>query len=237
MPDVGPEGQRKLLDASVVLIGAGGLGCPAAIYLAAAGVGTIGIVDFDRVEESNLQRQILHTTEGIGTPKTESARRAIGALDPALRVVPIEARLTRKNAEGILADYDLVLDGSDNFSTRYVINEACLRLRKPNIHGAVYRFEGQISVFLRGKGPCYRCLFPKPPGPEASPSCAEAGVLGVLPGVIGLLQAVEAIKLILGRGSSLIGRLLHYDALGAEFREIRTRRDPDCPSCGSLDPP
>ncbi|PYQ11122.1 MAG: molybdopterin-synthase adenylyltransferase MoeB [Acidobacteria bacterium] len=232
IPEVGEAGQIKLLGAKVLLVGAGGLGCPAAYYLAAAGVGTLGVVDFDKVDESNLQRQILHTVDRVGTPKTESARKTLLALNPAVNVVPIEARLSSSNVESIFRDYDIVLDGSDNFPTRYLVNDACVLLKKPNVHGSVYRFEGQVTVFHPPAGPCYRCLYPEPPPAELAPSCADAGVLGVLPGVVGLLEAVETVKLILGVGDSLVGRLLHYDALKAEFRMLKLRRDPKCRYCG-----
>jgi molybdopterin/thiamine biosynthesis adenylyltransferase/rhodanese-related sulfurtransferase/molybdopterin converting factor small subunit len=231
IPEVGEAGQIKLLDAKVLLVGAGGLGSPAALYLAAAGVGTLGIVDFDVVDESNLQRQILHTTERVGQPKTESARQALVALNPKLEVRTFEERLSSANVERIFRDFDVVLDGSDNFPTRYLVNDACVLLKKPNVHGSVYRFEGQVTIFWPGKGPCYRCLYPEPPPAELAPSCAEAGVLGVLPGVVGLLEAVEAIKIILGKGQPLTGRLLTYDALKAEFRELKLRRDPNCRYC------
>ena len=232
MPAIGPEGQQRLLAGRVLLIGAGGLGSPVATYLAAAGVGTLGIVDDDRVELSNLQRQILHATPSVGQPKTESARRRIADLNPDVRVVAHPVRLTSANALEILADYDVVVDGTDNFATRYLSNDACALLGKPNVYGSVYQFEGQVSVFWRGHGPCYRCLFPEPPPPGEVPSCAEAGVLGILPGVIGLLQATEALKLLLDLGDSLAGRLLLYDALAMDFRTIRVRRSPDCPLCG-----
>jgi len=232
IPEVGEAGQIKLLGAKVLLVGAGGLGCPAAYYLAAAGVGTLGVVDFDKVDESNLQRQILHTVDRVGTPKTESARKTLLALNPAVNVVPIEARLSSSNVESIFRGYDIVLDGSDNFPTRYLVNDACVLLKKPNVHGSVYRFEGQVTVFHPPAGPCYRCLYPEPPPAELAPSCADAGVLGVLPGVVGLLEAVETVKLILGVGDSLVGRLLHYDALKAEFRMLKLRRDPKCRYCG-----
>ena len=232
IPEVGEAGQIKLLDARVLMVGAGGLGCPAAYYLAAAGVGTLGVVDFDTVDESNLQRQILHTVDRVGTSKTESARRTLLALNPGLNVVPIEARLTSANVESIFKDYDIIVDGSDNFPTRYLVNDACVLLKKPNVHGSVYRFEGQVTVFHPPAGPCYRCLYPEPPPAELAPSCADAGVLGVLPGVIGLLEAVETVKLILNVGESLVGKLLHYDALKAEFRTLRLRRDPQCRYCG-----
>jgi len=231
IPEVGEQGQIKLLDSKVLLIGAGGLGSPAAVYLAAAGVGTLGLVDFDVVDESNLQRQILHTADRVGKPKTESARQTLLALNPGVNVRTFEERLSSANVERIFRDFDLVLDGSDNFPTRYLVNDACVKLSKPNVHGSVYRFEGQVTVFWPRHGPCYRCLYPEPPPPELAPSCAEAGVLGVLPGVIGLLEAVEAIKIILGKGRPLVGRLLTYDALRAEFRKLVLRRDPNCQYC------
>ncbi|MBX3465840.1 MAG: molybdopterin-synthase adenylyltransferase MoeB [Planctomycetes bacterium] len=236
IPEVGEAGQVKLLQAKVLLIGAGGLGCPAALYLAAAGVGTLGVVDFDVVDESNLQRQVLHPTDRVGTSKVESARRTLLAQNPGITVVPHEERITSENVERLLGAYDLVIDGSDNFATRYLINDACVLQRKACVHGSIYRFEGQVTVFdpARG-GPCYRCLYPEPPPPELAPSCADAGVLGVLPGVVGVLEAVEAIKLILGEGEPLTGRLLTYDALGARFRELKLRRDPGCAYCASLD--
>ncbi len=231
IPEVGEEGQAKLLAAKVLCIGAGGLGCPAAIYLAAAGVGTLGIVDDDKVDESNLQRQILHTTARLGAAKTASARIAIEALNPDVKVIEHATRLTAANVLDIFAGYDLIVDGSDNFPTRYLANDACVKLRRPCVHGSIFRFEGQLTVFWPGRGPCYRCLYPVPPPPELAPSCAEAGVLGALPGVIGVLQAVEAIKLILGRGEPLVGRLLRYDALAAQFRELRIQADPHCRYC------
>jgi molybdopterin/thiamine biosynthesis adenylyltransferase/rhodanese-related sulfurtransferase len=232
IPEVGEEGQRKLLDAKVLLVGAGGLGSPAALYLAAAGVGTLGVIDADVVDESNLQRQVLHTTDRVGMPKVESARIAIEALNPDVQVVMHETRLDQRNALDIFAPYDIILDGTDNFATRYLINDACVLLGKPNIHGSIFRFEGQATTFISGEGPCYRCLFPTPPPPELAPSCAEAGVLGLLPGMIGLIQATEVAKLILGIGEPLVGRLLTYDALAMEFRELRLSRDPACPMCG-----
>ncbi|MBN1209995.1 MAG: molybdopterin-synthase adenylyltransferase MoeB [Myxococcaceae bacterium] len=231
LPEVGEAGQEKLLRARVLLLGAGGLGSPAALYLAAAGVGTLGIVDMDVVDLSNLQRQIIHTRERQGQPKVESARAAIEALNPDVKVVPFAERLTSRNVLRILEGFDLVLDGGDNFPTRYLLNDACLVLRKPNIHGSIFRFEGQVTTFVPGQGPCYRCLYPAPPPPELAPSCAEAGVLGVLPGIIGLMQANEALKLILGKGEPLIGRLLTFDALGTRFQELKLRRDPKCPVC------
>jgi adenylyltransferase/sulfurtransferase len=232
LPEVGEDGQRRLLDARVLLIGAGGLGAPAALYLAAAGVGTLGVVDDDVVDDSNLQRQVLHTTDRIGLPKVESARHAITALNPDVTVVGHETRLTGENALDIIAGYDIVVDGADNFPTRYLINDACVLLGKPNVHGGVARFDGQVTVFSSGDGPCYRCLFRDPPPPGLALNCAEAGVLGVLPGVIGMLQATEVLKLLLGIGEPLIGRLLTYDARDLSFRELRIRRDPTCPMCG-----
>lgn len=232
IPEVGEEGQRKLLDAKVLLVGAGGLGSPAALYLAAAGVGTLGVVDADIVDDSNLQRQVIHTTERVGMPKVESARIAIQALNPDVNVVKHQTRLDQSNVLDIFADYDVILDGTDNFATRYLINDACVLLDKPNAHGSIFRFEGQATTFVPHQGPCYRCLFPTPPPPELAPSCAEAGVLGLLPGTIGLIQATETAKLILGIGEPLVGRLLTYDALEMEFRELRLTRDPECPMCG-----
>ena len=232
LPQIGLEGQKRLLSARVLLIGAGGLGSPAALYLAAAGVGTLGIVDHDCVDASNLQRQVLHSTDMVGISKLESARRRIAALNPDVRVEGHEVRLTSENALGILRDYDVVIDGTDNFPTRYLSNDACAMLGKPNIYGSVYQFEGQASVFWAGRGPCYRCIFPEPPPAGAVPSCAEGGVLGILPGVIGVIQATEAVKAILGLGELLVGRLLLYDAARMEFRTIRLRRNPECPVCG-----
>jgi adenylyltransferase/sulfurtransferase len=233
IPEVGEEGQRKLLDAKVLLVGAGGLGSPAALYLAAAGVGTLGVVDADVVDDSNLQRQVLHTTDRVGMSKVESARTAITALNPDVNVVAHETHLDQSNVLDIFADYDVILDGTDNFATRYLINDACVLLGKPNAHGSIFRFEGQATTFVPGVGPCYRCLFPTPPPPELAPSCAEAGVLGLLPGMVGMIQATEVAKLILGIGEPLIGRLLTYDALEMEFRELRLSRDPACPMCGA----
>jgi len=232
LPEVGEAGQRKMLDARVLLIGAGGLGSPAGLYLAAAGVGALGIVDDDVVDDSNLQRQVLHTTDRIGVTKVESARQAIAALNPDVKVVGHETRLNVDNVMDIFAGYDIILDGTDNFATRYLINDACVLLKKANIHGSIFRFEGQTTVFSYGDGPCYRCLFPDPPPPDLAPNCAEAGVLGALPGIIGVIQATETLKLILGIGDSLSGRLLMYDALGMEFREMKLRRDPYCSMCG-----
>jgi len=236
MPEMGEEGQLKLLDAKVLLIGAGGLGSPAAIYLAAAGVGTIGLVDFDVVDASNLQRQIIHNLDKIDLPKVDSAREAIAKLNPDVKVIGHQVQLTSENAFDILQDYDLVLNGSDNFPTRYLVNDACVILGKPLIDASIFRFDGQVTVYdTANGGPCYRCLYPDPPPPGEVPSCAEGGVLGVLPGIVGSLQAVEAIKLILEIGTSLNGRALQYDALEAEFREFRVRKDPHCPVC-SEDP-
>jgi molybdopterin/thiamine biosynthesis adenylyltransferase/rhodanese-related sulfurtransferase len=231
IPEVGEEGQAKLLKSKVLLMGAGGLGSPAALYLAAAGVGTIGIIDMDVVDLSNLQRQILHTLDRAGQPKTESARVAIEALNPDVKVVPFQERLTSQNVRQILEGFDLVIDGGDNFPTRYLLNDAAVVLGKPNIHGSIYRFEGQVTTFVPKQGPCYRCLYPAPPPPEFAPSCAEAGVLGILPGIVGCLQANEALKLILGIGEPLIGRLLTFDALTTRFSELKLRRDPKCPVC------
>jgi molybdopterin/thiamine biosynthesis adenylyltransferase/rhodanese-related sulfurtransferase len=232
IPEVGEVGQQKLLDAKVLLVGAGGLGSPAALYLAAAGVGTLGIIDADVVDDSNLQRQVIHATDRIGMPKVESAKVAIEGLNPDVRVVGHEVRLDKDNVLDIFTGYDVIVDGTDNFATRYLINDACVLLGKPNVHGSIFRFEGQATTFVAGEGPCYRCLFPSPPPPELAPSCAEAGVLGLLPGTIGIIQATEAAKLVLGIGQPLIGRLLTYDALEMEFRELRLSRDPACPMCG-----
>jgi molybdopterin/thiamine biosynthesis adenylyltransferase/rhodanese-related sulfurtransferase len=235
LPQVGLEGQRRLAKAQVLLVGAGGLGSPAAYYLAAAGVGRLRVVDDDVVDRSNLQRQILHAEAGIGHPKVESAAAALEALNPRTRVEALRARVEAGNVEALLAGVDVVLDGSDNFPTRYLLNDACVHLGKPLVYGAVHRFEGQASVFdagrNRGQSPCYRCLFPEPPSAAEAPNCAEAGVLGVLPGVIGLLQATETLKLLLGIGEPLSGRLLHFDALGMRFRETRLAPDPDCAVC------
>jgi molybdopterin/thiamine biosynthesis adenylyltransferase/rhodanese-related sulfurtransferase len=232
VPEVGEQGQLKLLDAKVLLIGAGGLGSPAAYYLAAAGVGTLGIIDADIVDESNLQRQILHNTSRIGRLKVDSARETIEALNPDVKVVTINDRLTKDNVAEIIADYDIILDGTDNFPTRYLLNDASVIARKPVVHGSVFRFEGQLTVFKPYDGPCYRCLYPEPPPAALAPSCAEAGVLGILPGIVGMLQASEVIKLILEKGEPLIGRLLTFDALSAEFQELKLYRDPHCPACG-----
>jgi molybdopterin/thiamine biosynthesis adenylyltransferase/rhodanese-related sulfurtransferase len=232
IPEVGEQGQFKLLDSRVLLIGAGGLGSPAAYYLAAAGVGTLGIIDADVVEESNLQRQILHNTQRVGQYKAESARETIEALNPDVKVITYIERLDETNVGRIIADYDVIIDGTDNFPTRYLLNDAALLARKPVVHGSVFRFEGQLTVFKPYEGPCYRCLYPEPPPMALAPSCAEAGVLGVLPGVIGLQQATETIKLLLGIGEPVVGRLMTYDALAGEFSELRLYRDPNCPACG-----
>ncbi|GHO94649.1 molybdenum cofactor biosynthesis protein MoeB [Reticulibacter mediterranei] len=232
MPEVGMDGQRKLKQASVLLIGAGGLGSPLALYLAAAGVGRLGLVDLDVVDESNLQRQILHSTEMVGHSKLTSARSRIEALNPFVQVETYETRLTSENALEILPSYDVVIDGTDNFQTRYLTNDACILLGKPYIYGSIFRFEGQASVFGMDDGPCYRCLYPEPPPPGLMPSCAEGGVLGVLPGMIGLIQATEAIKVIIGQGQLLVGRLLLFDALHMRFREATIRKSPHCPVCG-----
>ncbi|MBA2626782.1 MAG: molybdopterin-synthase adenylyltransferase MoeB [Gemmatimonadales bacterium] len=233
LPEIGEAGQLRLRAARVALVGAGGLGSPAALYLAAAGVGTLGIIDFDRVDLTNLQRQILHGTRDLARTKLESAAARLGDLNPGVRVVPHETRLTAENALDILGAYDIVLDGSDNFPTRYLVNDACVLLGRPNVYGSIFRFEGQASLFHAEIGPCYRCLYPEPPPPGMVPSCAEGGVLGVLPGIIGSIQALEAIKWIVGAGESLAGRLVIFDALRLRFRELRLRKDPECPVCGT----
>jgi sulfur-carrier protein adenylyltransferase/sulfurtransferase len=233
LPEFGLEGQQKLLAARVLLIGAGGLGCPLAQYLAAAGVGTLGIVDYDVVDASNLQRQVLYGTRDIGRPKAEVARERILALNPDVKVEVHAVRLDSSNALGVFADYDVIVDGTDNFPTRYLSNDACVLLGKPNVHGSIFRFEGQATVFDARRGPCYRCLFPEPPPPGSVPSCAEGGVLGVLPGIVAMIQATEAIKLVTGLGEPLIGRLLQYDALDMSFSEFRLRKDPECRVCGT----
>ncbi len=236
LPEVGESGQQKLMDARILLIGAGGLGAPAGLYLAAAGVGTIGILDHDVVDRSNLHRQVIHTDERVGEPKVESARQAMTALNPTIRVQTHRVRLSSDNVEELFSDYDVIVDGSDNFPTRYLVNDACVRLGLPNVHGSIFRFDGQISVFwpaAPGGGPCYRCLYPEPPPPELAPSCNEAGVLGVLPGTVGMLEATEALKLVLGIGRTLVGRLLCFDALNMRFRELNVRQDPACEYCGS----
>jgi adenylyltransferase/sulfurtransferase len=233
LPDVGRSGQERLKAARVLVVGAGGLGSPAALYLAAAGVGTLGIVDADRVELGNLQRQILHGTGGVGSPKVASAAGRIADLNPFVQVERHELRLEASNAAGVLAGYDVVLDGSDNFPTRYLINDTCVWLGKPLVYGSIFRFEGQVSVFDAARGPCYRCLYAEPPPPDLVPNCAEGGVLGVLPGIVGSIQALEAIKLVLEIGDTLVGRLLLFDALTLSFRELGLRKDPDCPVCGN----
>ena len=233
LPQVGAEGQEKLKQASVLIVGAGGLGAPLGLYLAAAGVGTLGIVDFDVVEESNLQRQVIHSTSGVGRSKADSAARRIAELNPFVRTVLHEARLTSANAMEIMRGYDVIVDGTDNFPTRYLTNDACVLLGKPLVYGSVYRFEGQATLFDAKIGPCYRCLFPEPPPPGSVPSCEEGGVFGVLPGLIGMIQATETIKRITGIGESLAGRLLVFDALEMRFRELRLRKDPQCPVCGA----
>ena len=232
LPEVGVQGQLRLRNSSVLCIGAGGLGSPLALYLAAAGVGRLGVVDFDSVEYSNLQRQILHSTADVGRSKLASARDSIEAINPEIRVETFETRLSSQNALRLFRDFDLVVDGTDNFPTRYLINDACVLSGRPNVYGSIFRFEGQASVFAHDGGPCYRCLYPEPPPPGLVPSCAEGGVLGILPDLIGVIQATEALKLLLGRGESLSGRLLLIDALGMKFRELRVRRDADCPVCG-----
>jgi molybdopterin/thiamine biosynthesis adenylyltransferase/rhodanese-related sulfurtransferase len=232
LPEVGEDGQAKLLQAKVLMVGAGGLGSPSAYYLAAAGVGTIGIIDNDVVDVSNLQRQILHANDRVGMPKVESAKKTLEALNPDVKVIPYQAKLTSENIMDILKDYDFVIDGCDNFPTRYLVNDACVLTGKPNVHGSIFQFEGQATVFYPGKGPCYRCLYPEPPPAEMAPSCAEAGVLGVLPGLIGVIEALEAVKLILGKGDSLVGRLLHFNTLTMEINTLKLRRDPNCPMCG-----
>jgi adenylyltransferase/sulfurtransferase len=233
LPEVGPDGQGRLKAASVLCVGVGGLGSPAALYLAAAGIGRIGLADFDVVDESNLQRQVLHATPDVGRAKLASARDRLNALNPAVEIETHGDRLTAANALDVLRSYDVVIDGSDNFPTRYLVNDACVMLGKPDVYGSIFRFEGQASVFATRQGPCYRCLHPDPPPPGLVPDCAEAGVLGVLPGVIGTIQATEAIKLILGVGDPLVGRFLMYDALSMRFREVRLPKDPECPVCGT----
>ena len=232
LPEVGEAGQLKLLDSKVLLLGAGGLGSPAALYLAAAGVGTLGIVDMDVVDASNLQRQILHNLDRIGERKVDSAKKTLTALNPDVNVVTYDVRLGADNIVDIIDGYDVIVDGTDNFPTRYLVNDASLLKRIPVVHGSIFRFEGQVTVFDPYVGPCYRCLIPEPPPAELAPSCAEAGVLGVLPGIIGSIQAIEAIKMLLGLGDPLVGRLLAYDALEESFRTFKVRRDPECPACG-----
>src|SRR5579859_2295571 len=233
MPEVGMEGQQKLKAARVLCIGTGGLGSPLALYLSAAGVGTIGLVDFDVVDFTNLQRQVIHFTGDVGRPKLESAREKIAAINPFVNVKTFNTKLTSANALELFADFDIIVDGTDNFPTRFLVNDACVFTGKPNVYGSIFRFEGQASVFAAKDGPCYRCLYPEPPPPGLVPSCAEGGVLGILPGLVGLIQATEAIKLILGSGQPLIGRLLLVDALGMKFRELKLRKNPDCVVCGT----
>jgi len=233
MPEVGMDGQLKLKNAKVLCIGAGGLGSPLLLYLAAAGVGRLGIVDFDVVDFTNLQRQVIHGTADVGRSKLESARATIREINPNVEVVGHDARLTSENALELFRDFDIIVDGTDNFPTRYLVNDACVLLGKPNVYGSIFRFEGQASIFYARQGPCYRCLYPEPPPPGLVPSCAEGGVLGVLPGIVGCLQAMETIKLIIGQGQTLIGRLLVFDALGMKFRELKLRKNPDCPVCGA----
>jgi adenylyltransferase/sulfurtransferase len=232
MPEVAMEGQKKLKHAQVLLIGMGGLGSPLALYLAAAGVGRIGLLDFDVVDFTNLQRQVIYSTDDVGRPKLQSARERIAGINPYVQIDTYETRLTSENALEIIEKYDIIIDGTDNFPTRYLVNDACVLLRKPNVYGSIFRFEGQASVFYAKEGPCYRCLYPEPPPPGLVPSCAEGGVLGVLPGIVGLIQATEAVKLILGKGEPLIGRLLLFDALAMKFRELKLKKDPNCPICG-----
>ncbi len=232
MPEVGVEGQEKLKAAKVLLIGTGGLGSPAALYLAAAGVGTLGLIDFDVVDFSNLQRQIIHSTKSVNQPKVDSAKERLAEINPHVKVVTYNERLSRDNIMRVIKDYEVILDGTDNFQTRYLVTDACVFTKNPFVYGSLFRFEGQSTVFYPGKGPCYRCLFAEPPPPGMVPSCAEGGVLGILPGVIGVIQATEVVKLILKKGEPLIGRLLLYDALKMEFREVRFKRNPKCPVCG-----
>ena len=233
MPEVGMSGQLKLKAARVLCVGAGGLGSPLALYLAAAGVGTLGLVDFDVVDYTNLQRQVIHSTSDVGRPKLQSAAEKLTAINPYINLRPFETRLTSENALEIFRDFDIIADGTDNFATRYLVNDACVLSGKPNIYASIFRFEGQATVFATKDGPCYRCLYPEPPPPGLVPSCAEGGVLGILPGLLGVIQATEVIKLILGSGDSLVGRLLLVDALAMRFRELRLRKDPDCPLCGT----
>jgi len=233
MPEVGMEGQLKLKQAKVLSIGTGGLGAPLGLYLAAAGVGRIGIVDFDSVDMTNLQRQILFSSDDVGRPKIEAAAARLRGLNPDIRIDQYETRLTSENALDLFKDYDIIVDGTDNFPTRYLVNDACVLLKKPNVYGSIFRFEGQITIFGVPEGPCYRCLYPEPPPPGLVPSCAEGGVLGVLPGIVGAIQAAEALKLIIGKGEPLVGRLLLFDALAMRFRELKLRKNPDCPACGT----
>jgi adenylyltransferase/sulfurtransferase len=231
LPEVGEQGQAKLLDGKVLCIGAGGLGSPVAYYLAAAGVGTIGIIDHDVVDMSNLQRQILHTNDRVGMPKVESAQKTLNALNPDVKIIGFNERLSSENVMRIIKDFDVIVNGCDNFPTRYLINDACVMAKKPLVDGSIFQFEGQATVFYPGRGPCYRCLFPEPPPPGAAPSCAEAGVLGVLPGLVGCVQALEAMKLLLGAGKPLIGRMMHFETLSSEVRVLKLRRDPNCLVC------
>jgi sulfur-carrier protein adenylyltransferase/sulfurtransferase len=233
MPEVGMDGQLKLKQAKVLCIGTGGLGAPLGLYLAAAGVGRIGLVDFDKVDDSNLQRQILFSTKDVGRPKIEAAADRLRGLNPEIQIDTFDTMLSSENALEILKDYDIVVDGTDNFPTRYLVNDACVLLKKPNVYGSIFRFEGQATIFGYPEGPCYRCLYPEPPPPGLVPSCAEGGVLGVLPGIVGSIQAAETLKLIIGKGDSLVGRLLLFDALAMRFRELKLRKNPDCPICGT----
>jgi molybdopterin/thiamine biosynthesis adenylyltransferase len=237
LPEVGEKGQQKLLDAKVLMLGAGGLGSPSALYLAAAGVGHLGIIDMDVVDESNLQRQILHNLDRVGMRKVESAKAALTGMNPDLEVTTYDTRLGADNILDIIDGYDVIVDGTDNFPTRYLVNDAALLKKIPVVHGSIFRFEGQVTIFDPYNGPCYRCLIPEPPPAELAPSCAEAGVLGVLPGIVGSIQALEALKLILGLGDPLVGRLLAFDALEESFRSFKVRRDPKCPACGDAAPP
>jgi adenylyltransferase/sulfurtransferase len=232
MPEVGMEGQLKLKAAKVLLVGTGGLGAPMALYLTAAGVGTIGLVDFDVVDYTNLQRQVIHGTKDVGKPKIDSAIETMNDINPFVKVIRHEVALTSENAMDLVKDYDLVADGTDNFPTRYLVNDVCVLLNKPNVYGSIFRFEGQATIFAAEGGPCYRCLYPEPPPPGLVPSCAEGGVLGILPGVVGLIQATEVVKLILGKGETLVGRLMLYDALNMKFRELKLRKSDECPICG-----
>lgn len=232
MPEVGVEGQKRLKAAKVLCVGTGGLGSPLAFYLAAAGIGTLGLVDFDTVDESNLQRQILHSTKDVGRPKVVSATEKLVALNPDMNVIQITDRITSDNALELFAQYDVIVDGTDNFATRYLVNDACVLLGKPNVYGSIFRFDGQATVFFPPEGPCYRCLYPEPPPAELVPNCAEGGVLGILPGIIGMIQATETVKIILGKGRTLQGRLMLYDALDMTFREMKVRKNPKCPICG-----
>lgn len=232
LPEVGEEGQAKLLQAKVLMVGAGGLGSPSAYYLAAAGIGTMGIIDNDVVDMSNLQRQILHSNDRVGMPKTESAKMTLQALNPDVKVITYQEKLTSQNILEIIKDYDIIVDGCDNFPTRYLVNDACVLAKKPNVHGSIFQFEGQATVFYPGQGPCYRCLYPEPPPPDMAPSCQEAGVLGVLPGLIGVIQALETIKLVLGKGDTLVGRLLCFNTLTMEINTLKLKSDLACPMCG-----